>query len=72
MPHIKVIFLWPYARVGDVHPARAYAYASIPFVHMHTAKPTQYRQHGHRFHFDGKLVALYSSSESPASIVDRL
>ena len=29
MPHIKVVFLWPYARVGGVHPAyaRAYAYA---------------------------------------------
>jgi len=29
MPHIKVVFLWPYARVRGVHPAyaRAYAYA---------------------------------------------
>ena len=29
MPHIKVVFLWPYARTGGVHPAyaRAYAYA---------------------------------------------
>ena len=29
MPHIKVVFVWPYARVGGVHPAyaRAYAYA---------------------------------------------
>jgi len=41
MPHIKVVFLWPYARVGGVHPAyaRAYAYqmVCIQFVHMHTA-----------------------------------
>ena len=29
MPHIKVVFLWPHARVGGVNPAyaRAYAYA---------------------------------------------
>ena len=29
MPHIKVVFLWPYARPRGVHPAyaRAYAYA---------------------------------------------
>ena len=49
MPHIKVVFLWPYARVGDVHPARAYAYASIPFVHMHTANTApSTRAYGHR------------------------
>ena len=34
MPHIKVVFLWPYARVGGVHPAyaRAYAYAYVVSV----------------------------------------
>ena len=43
MPHIKVVFLWPYARPRGVNPAyaRAYAYAYYSCICI---PPTQARR----------------------------
>ena len=40
MPHIKVVFLWPYARVGGACILHMHVH-----MHMHTIRAYAYRQH---------------------------